>query len=136
MDKAPLKVMERLSATWSPDSMGQPETTERQLDVFDEDITVIEPVSLPHGGRHRGLDEYRSLQAQMHRLWDQRIDSAEYWQCADDLVALRIVIRWTARATGRSVVLPMVDMLRFRDGKVVEVEAFLQDTKALLDTLD
>jgi ketosteroid isomerase-like protein len=49
---------------------------------------------------------------------------------------LRIVIRWSARATGRSVVLPMIDLLRFRDGKVIEVEAFLHDTKALLDTLD
>jgi ketosteroid isomerase-like protein len=50
-------------------------------------------------------------------------------------VALRIVIRWTARATGRTVVLPMIDMIKFRDGKIVEVEVFLQDTGALIDTL-
>ena len=53
----------------------------------------------------------------------------------DDLVALRIVIRWTARESGRSVIMPMIDMLRFKDGKIVEVEPFLHDTKALLDTL-
>jgi ketosteroid isomerase-like protein len=39
------------------------------------------------------------------------------------------------RATGRSVLLPMVDLIRFRDGKIVGVEAFVHDTKALLDTL-
>jgi ketosteroid isomerase-like protein len=136
MDNAPMESMKRMAATWSPDPMGDPQVIERQLEVFDEDITVIEPASLPHGGTHHGLDEYRSLQDQMRRLWDQRIESAEYWQCADDRVALRIVITWTARATGRSVALPMIDMLRFRDGKVIEVEAFVQDTKALLDTLD
>jgi ketosteroid isomerase-like protein len=132
----PLAVMERLAGIWSPTSMGKPETTEKQLDLFADSITVIEPVSLPHGGRHRGLDAYRSLQESMVRLWEQSIESARYWQCADDLVALRIVIRWTARSTGKTVLLPMVDMLRFRDGKIVEVEVFLQDTKALLDTLD
>jgi ketosteroid isomerase-like protein len=131
-----MAVMERLAATWTSDSMADPHTTERQLDLFDEEVTVIEPLSLPHGGRHRGLAEFRSLQNQMRVLWDQRIEAAEYWPCGDDRVALRIVIRWSARSTGRSVVLPMIDMIRFRDGKIVEVEAFLQDTKALLDTLD
>jgi ketosteroid isomerase-like protein len=29
----------------------------------------------------------------------------------------------------------MIDLMRFRDGLIVEVEAFVADTKALLDTL-
>ena len=71
----------------------------------------------------------------MRALWEQQIESAEYWPCGPDRVALRIVIRWTARLTGRSVVLPMIDLIRFRQGKIVEVEVFLQDTKTLMDTL-
>jgi ketosteroid isomerase-like protein len=133
---SPMAMMQRLAATWSLDSMGDPGTTERQLGLFSDDVTIIEPLSLPHGGRHRGLDEYRSLQNHMRLLWEQQIVETEYWACGDDRVALRIVIRWSARATGRSVVLPMIDLITFRDGKIVEVEAFLQDTKALLDTLD
>jgi ketosteroid isomerase-like protein len=135
VDRRPLEVMQKLAATWAPDAMGDPAVTERQLDVFDPDVTVIEPVSVPHGGLHRGVGEYRSLQERMRTLWEQRIESAEYWQCAADRVALRIVIRWTARTTGRSVVLPMIDMIKFRDGKIVEIEVFLQDTGALIDTL-
>jgi uncharacterized protein len=135
MDERPLEVMRVLASTWSPTSMGDPEIIERQVDVFDPRLTVIEPVSLPHGGRHHGVDGYRALQANMRELWEQQIQSADYWQCADDRVALRLVIRWTARETGRSVVLPMIDLLRFQDGKIIEVEVFLQDTKALLDTL-
>ena len=135
LDGGPLEVMAKLAATWSPDAMGDPGTTERQLDVFDPDVTVIEPVSLPHGGLHRGVAAYRLLQEHMRTLWEQRIESAEYWLCATDRVALRIVIRWTARATNRSVVLPMIDMIKFRNGKIIEIEVFLQDTRALIDTL-
>jgi ketosteroid isomerase-like protein len=134
-DRTPLEIMEVLAATWSAQSMDDPRTTERQLDVFDPDVTIIEPLSLPHGGRHRGIEEYRSLQEHMRALWEQRIESTEFWQCADDRVTLRIVIRWTARATGRSVVLPMIDLIKIRDGKIIEVEAFVQDTKTLIDTL-
>jgi hypothetical protein len=136
LDPRPLEVMAKLAATWSPDSMGDPQTTESQLDLFDEQLTILEPILLPHGGRHHGVKEYRALQERMRLLWEQRIESAEYWQCDDERVALRIVIAWTAHTTGRRVVLPMIDMLRFRDGKIIEVEVFLQDTKALLDTLD
>lgn len=135
MELTPLQVMEQLAATWSPDAMSDPRTAERWVELFDGGVVLVEPESLPHGGRHEGLDDFRSVQAGMRELWEQRIEGAEYWQCAEDRVVLRIVIRWTARATGRSVVLPMVDLIRFSDGKIVQIEAFVHDTKALLDTL-
>jgi ketosteroid isomerase-like protein len=135
-EPTPLEVMAKLAATWAPDSMGNPTTTENQLELFDENMTILEPISLPHGGRHHGVTAYRELQERMRALWEQRIEATDYWQCGEDRVALRIVIAWTARTTGRRVVLPMIDLMRFRHGKIVEVEVFLQDTKALLDTLD
>lgn len=135
MTRTPMQAMEVLAATWSPDAMGDPKTAEQWLEVFDDNVVLIEPDSLPHGGRHEGLAGFRAAQAGMRELWEQRIEGTEYWPCGADRVALRIVIRWTARATGRSVVLPMIDLMQFRDGKVVYVEAYVQDTKALLDTL-
>jgi ketosteroid isomerase-like protein len=134
-DTTPMQTMERLAATWFPDAMTKTDTVDRWLELFAEDVIIIEPDSLPHGGRHEGLDNFRALQDQMRAVWDQHIESAEYWQNADDRVTLRIVIRWTARSTGRSVVVPMIDLIRFRGGRIVEVEAFIHDTKALLDTL-
>jgi ketosteroid isomerase-like protein len=135
-EPTPLEVMAKLAGTWAPDSMGNPTTTESQLELFDENMTILEPISLPHGGRHHGIKEYRELQERMRTLWEQRIEATDYWQCGEDRVALRIVIAWTARTTGRRIVLPMIDLMKFRHGKIVEVEVFLQDTKALLDTLD
>ncbi|MBL7488237.1 nuclear transport factor 2 family protein [Frankia sp. AgB1.9] len=132
----PAEVMEVLAASWRPDAMSDPATAERWATVFADDIVLVEPESLPHGGVHRGLAAFRAVQAGMRAHWDQRIEATEYWRCAPDLFALRIVIRWTARATGRSVVLPMIDMIRIRGGQIVEIEAYIHDTKALLETLD
>jgi ketosteroid isomerase-like protein len=131
----PLEIMEKLSASWYPDAMGQAATAIAWTDVFAPDIVLTEPSSLPHGGVHQGLDAFLAVQAGMAEHWEQRIEDADYWQCAPDRVSLRIVITWTARVTGRSVTLPMIDVLRFGDGKVVAIEAFVFDTAALLATL-
>lgn len=131
----PLEIMDRLAATWDPDAMGKPATAQSWTEVFDPHIVLVEPSSLPHGGVHEGIDAFYKVQAGMRELWEQRIEAAGYWQCAPDRVTLRIVIRWTARATGRSVVLPMIDLIQFGNGKIVGIEAFVFDTAALLGTL-
>jgi hypothetical protein len=129
------QVMETLAASWKPDAMSDPVTAERWATLFAPDIVLVEPASLPHGGSHRGLPAFHTVQAAMRELWEQRIEATTYWRCAPDLFALRIVIRWTARATGRAVVLPMVDLIRISRGQITEIEVFLHDTKALVDTL-
>lgn len=134
--RTPVEIMEQLSATWFPDAMADPATAQAWEQVFADDIVLIEPASLPHGGRHEGLVAFEAVQAGMRALWDQRIEGAEWWRCGEDRVALRIVIRWTAHATGRSVELPMIDLMTFRDGFIAEIEVFLHDTTALLTTLD
>jgi ketosteroid isomerase-like protein len=132
----PLEIMERLSATWYPDSMGADSTVASWTSLFSRDVVLVEPGSLPHGGVHRGLAAFGQVQAGMQALWEQRIVDAEYWQCAPDRVALRIVIEWTARATGKSATLPMIDLISFNDGAITAIEAFVFDTAALLATLD
>jgi hypothetical protein len=136
----PLEVMAQLAATWAPDVMGNPATAQSWTELFDQDIVLVEPSSLPYGGVHHGIDAFHKVQAGMRELWEQRIEGTEYWQCAPVRVTLRIVIRWTARASGRSVVLPMIDFIQFggadiNGGKIVGVEAFIFDTAALLGTL-
>jgi hypothetical protein len=136
----PLEIMAQLAATWKPDAMGDQATARSWTELFDPDITLTEPSSLPHGGVHQGIDAFHEVQAGMAALWEQRIEGAEYWPCGPGRVTLRIVIRWTARATGRSVVLPMIDLIQFGpvdvNDKIVAVEAFVFDTAALLATLD
>jgi ketosteroid isomerase-like protein len=131
----PLEIMARLAETWYPDAMGKSSTVASWTSLFSPDVVLVEPASLPHGGVHRGLEAFGQVQAGMGALWEQRIEDAEYWQCAPDRVALRIVITWTARSTGKSATLPMIDLLSFADGAIARVEAFVFDTAALLATL-
>lgn len=127
--------MERLSATWYPDAMGSSSTVASWTALFCPDVVLVEPPSLPHGGVHEGLEAFGKAQAGMRELWEQQVVDATYWQCAPDRVALRIVIQWTARSTGKSVTLPMIDLLSFGDGAITRIEAFVFDTAALLGTL-
>lgn len=132
----PLEIMQRLSATWYPDALAAESTAASWTELFSPGVTLVEPPSLPHGGVHVGLEAFAEVQAKMRELWQQRILDAEYWQCAPDRVALRILIEWTATATGKSVTLPMIDLIEFGAGAITRVEAFLFDTAALLATLD
>jgi hypothetical protein len=43
---------------------------------------------------------------------------------------------WTAKATGRSATVDVVELLSFRDDLVAEIRVFQQDTAVLLATLD
>ena len=43
---------------------------------------------------------------------------------------------WTARATGRSATVDVVELFRVADGRIVEIRVFQQDTHALLATLE
>jgi hypothetical protein len=42
----------------------------------------------------------------------------------------------TAKATGKTVTFPAVELLCYRDEKICKVEMFLQDTKVILDTME
>jgi ketosteroid isomerase-like protein len=108
------------------------------LEAFTPDFEICEPPSLPHGGVHRGIDNWLQMHAHyMRSLWKQKVWPRRVWDLPDDdLIILHSEMEWTAHATGRSVRFPAVELLRFRDGKIAYVEMFLQDTKAILDTLD
>jgi ketosteroid isomerase-like protein len=132
----PAQIMERLAATWKPAAMSDPATAASWTELFSPDVVLVEPPSLPHGGRHAGIAEFTAAQAGMRELWEQRIEDATYWLCGPDQACVRIVITWTARSTGRSVTLPMIDMISFGEGAITRIEAFVFDTAALLSTLD
>ena len=43
---------------------------------------------------------------------------------------------WTARVTGRSATVDVVELFSFRDGLVSQIRVFQQDTHLLLETLE
>jgi ketosteroid isomerase-like protein len=103
--------------------------------IYDPDVRVEQPASLPHGGVHRGADGLAAMGAEFGRHWDRTIGEAELLEAGDRVVQLTTQT-WTARATGRSATVDVVELLTIVDGHITEIRVFQQDTALLLSTLD
>lgn len=107
------------------------------LEAFAPDYELVEPPSLPHGGTYKGREEWLAMHEKMGSLWSQKVTPVHIWDVPDaDLIVLYSEMEWTARQTGRTLRFPAVELLHFRDGLIRKVEIFMQDTKAVLDTLE
>lgn len=101
------------------------------------DVEIHEPASLPHGGVHKGHEAWMKMHHTMRSLWDQKVETVHVWDIPeDDVIVLYSMMDWTAKATGRRIRFPAVEVLSFRDGLISKVEIFHQDAKAVLDTLE
>jgi uncharacterized protein len=67
--------------------------------------------------------------------WDRTITDPRIFGCGDITVQLTTQT-WTAKATGRSATVDVVELFSFADGMIAEIRVFQQDTHLLLATLD
>jgi ketosteroid isomerase-like protein len=103
--------------------------------LFHPEIRIGQPASLPHGGWHQGHEGVAAMGAAFGRVWSRSIDSPRILACGESVVQVTTQT-WTARATGRSATVDVVELFSFRDGLVSEIRVFQQDTHLLLATLD
>lgn len=99
-------------------------------------VRIEQPLSLPHGGVHEGHDALRSMGAKFAEFWTRTISEPTRTGCEDGHVLQVSQQVWTARTTGRSASVDVVELFAFTDGLIAEIRVFQQDTKRLLDTLD
>jgi uncharacterized protein len=106
-------------------------------DAYHEDFEILEPSSLPTGGLHQGREAWLAMNNLMRSLWAQKVWIDEMIDLPErDLIILYSTMEWTGRKTGRSVTIPAVELLYFKDALIARIEMFFQDTHALLDLLD
>jgi uncharacterized protein len=67
--------------------------------------------------------------------WTRTISALRVLGCGDTVVQVTTQT-WTAKTTGRSAAVEVVELFSFRDGKVSQIRVFQQDTHMLLGTLD
>ncbi len=103
--------------------------------LFHPEIRIEQPLSLPHGGWHSGLDGMAAMGAAFGQHWTRTISEPEILGCGDTVVQVTTQT-WTAKATGRSATVDVVELFSFRDGKVAQIRVFQQDTHLLLQTLE
>jgi ketosteroid isomerase-like protein len=103
--------------------------------LFHPDIRIEQPGSLPHGGWHHGHEGVAAMGAAFGRLWERSIGRPRILGCGESVVQVTTQT-WTARSSGRSATVDVVELFSFHDGLVSEIRVFQQDTHLLLGTLD
>jgi ketosteroid isomerase-like protein len=97
-------------------------------------VRIEQPASLPHGGWHEGRDGMAEMGAAFAQHWDRTIADPRVFGCGERVVQVTTQT-WTAKATGRSATVDVVELFAFADGRIAEIRVFQQDTHALLETL-
>jgi hypothetical protein len=105
------------------------------LRLFHPGIRIQQPDSLPHGGWWRGHDGVAAMGAAFARHWDRSITAPRVFGRGDQAVQVTTQV-WTARASGRSATVDVVELFSVTAGLVSEIRVFQQDTHLLLATLD
>ena len=69
------------------------------------------------------------------RFWERSIGNPRILGCGESVVQVTTQT-WTARVSGRSATVDVVELFSISDGLVSEIRVFQQDTHLLLTTLD
>jgi uncharacterized protein len=96
---------------------------------------IEQPQTLPHGGRHVGIQGMQEMGAAFAEQWTRTISDPTLMGCGDQVVQLTTQT-WTAVHSGRSATVDVVELFAFADGRISEIRVFQQDTHLLLATLD
>lgn len=99
------------------------------------ELEIEQPASLPHGGRHVGLDGMGRMGAAFAEHWTRTISEPTVLDCGDRVVQVTTQT-WTGVRTGRSATVDVVELFAVADGRIREIRVFQQDTHLLLGTLD
>ena len=102
--------------------MGQDRFQEAEA-YLDEAIVVRESPDLPFGGDYHGLSGNAELVGKMTSVFDLAIKHADFYD-AGDTVTARLHACFTPKATGTPLDLDIVELLKVRDGKIVDIEIF------------
>jgi uncharacterized protein len=101
------------------------------------DFRIEQPASLPHGGWHHGADGMAAMGKAFAEHWDRTIDDPRIHGCGEGELVVQVTTQtWTAKATGKSATVDVVELFTFADGLIAEIRVFQQDTHRLLATLD
>lgn len=107
---------------------------EGALELYHPEVRIEQPPSFPHGGWHRGVDGMDRMAAEFARHWERTIANPHILGCGESAVQVTTQT-WTARATGRSATVDVVELFSLTAGLISEIRVFQQDSHLLLETL-
>ena len=98
---------------------------------LDPDVIVDEPLALPYGGVHRGRDYFvQSILGTMVGLAEMDITEAAVFESADGVVGT-LTGTLTARTTGETFPLTMVELYQVVGGTVRKIDVYTKNPELL-----
>ena len=96
--------------------------------IFDPDVVFHEASCLPYGGAHRGLEATKSAFASLSHVFSKNHVIFEQVLAAGNIVIAYQTIDFRIRANGSTGSIPVAELFRFQNGKVIEWRALYFDS--------
>ncbi len=104
---------------------------EQACGLLHRDLVVHEAGGLPYSGEYYGPQGFRELLKSMNESLDLTPGPVTRDCLSDDTVASRFRLTFTARTSGESVEMDLVELYKVRDGLIVELDVYYKDPSAV-----
>lgn len=123
---------EALLAAWDAQAAGDEAPF---WSLFSPEVVFHEAACLPYGGAHHGLEATKRAHEKIYECYDRVHVDIEQVFFAGDLAIAYVHLRFRVRENGRTGSLPLAELYRFRDGKVIEWRALYFDANLVAEAI-
>jgi ketosteroid isomerase-like protein len=99
--------------------------------LLHDDFVAREAGGLPYSGDYRGLSGFRDLLGKMNDAMTLSPGPFTSEPLGESAVVLRFSLTFTARASGKSVTMNLIEVYTLRDEKIVDLDVYYKDPAAL-----
>ena len=99
--------------------------------LLHDDFVVYEAGGVPYSGEYHGPDGFFELYGKMKQAMELTPGEAVQYFLGHDTVAIRGRLKFTSRASGKSVEMSLVEIYTVRDGLIVELDVYYKDPSAV-----
>ncbi|WP_354698531.1 hypothetical protein DSM112329_04213 [Paraconexibacter sp. AEG42_29] len=96
------------------------------LEFIHPDVLAHEPPALPYGGEWKGKDGFRALMEMIGATVEVEATPIGLHDAGDTMIAI-FNAKFTSRASGASVEMPVCEVYGFTDGLISNVNVFYKD---------
>jgi ketosteroid isomerase-like protein len=104
---------------------------DRACALLHHDLVVHEAGGLPYSGEYHGPQGFRELLATMDESLQLTAGPITRDCLSDDTVVSRFRLTFTARTSGESVEMDLVELYKVHDGLIVDLDVYYKDPSAV-----
>ncbi|MEM7738067.1 MAG: nuclear transport factor 2 family protein [Deinococcota bacterium] len=104
--------------------------------LLDDDFTLQQASSLPYGGEYKGIEGIKTFFQLFFDVWENFSSQHVRYVDLDDHSVLALSQISATTKTGVDLDMPMTQIFRVNDGKLLEARPFYWDTAAIVQAVD